>query len=82
MTVLDTSPDELKEHIRNILDSKGVGAIELARIVSNKVREKYDQYLSDDLLCQDYASAHLDVPGALQCLGKMVNSNTVGGPTL
>jgi len=71
VTVLDITPSDLVGEIRSILSSGIIDAIELARVVTNKACEKYDQYLSDNLLCQDYASSRLDVSGALQCLNKI-----------
>ena len=75
VTALDVTPADLEEKIRSILGSGIVDGTELARIVSNKAREKYDQYLSESLLCQDYASSHLDIPAAFQSLGKVVENN-------
>ncbi|MFF4594163.1 DEAD/DEAH box helicase [Amycolatopsis sp. NPDC001319] len=39
---------------------------ELARKVENKAVEKFDSWLSDDLLCDQFESAVLDCPGAVQ----------------
>ena len=46
--------------------------MELASMVGNKMREKYDRYLSDDLLSQDYASRDLDVEGARRVLRRVL----------
>lgn len=38
---------------------------ELARKIESKATEKFDRWLSDDLLCAQFASAVLDCPGAV-----------------
>lgn len=72
---LDTSPSELEHHLRCIADEGPVDEALLARSISNKVREKYDPYLSEELLCSDYAVSRLDTEGVWQVLTHILNSN-------
>ena len=46
---------------------------ELARSVANKACEKYDLFLTDELLSVDYAASKLDSNGALSALHKLLN---------
>ena len=54
--------------IKRILDRGPVDAIAIARRVVNKSQEKYDSFLSEELLCMDYASRYLDIPAAMSLL--------------
>jgi ATP-dependent Lhr-like helicase len=45
----------------------------LAGSVANKRREKHDGYLSEPLLCADYASRDLDVPAALRVVRRTLD---------
>lgn len=45
--------------------------LELARTIENKVSHPYDEFLSEELLCADYASAKLDREGAQVALRKL-----------
>jgi ATP-dependent helicase Lhr and Lhr-like helicase len=62
------SPPDLMQHLGEIVDEEVADAVELAATVKNKRLEKYDRYLSDELLCQNYAASCLDVQKAWDCL--------------
>lgn len=65
LTAANTSPDELQNCLR-ILMADGLPDVnELARSVINKSREKYDSFLTGELLSNDYAASKLDAEGAL-----------------
>ena len=51
--------------MRAILKAGDINPIELATLVdrSFKIKEKYDRYLSDELLDFEYAKSSLDVSG-------------------
>ena len=58
------STDTLSRALRNIADGDWTDALSLAQKVKNKVQNKHDGYLSDRLLCADYASRNLNLLGA------------------
>ncbi|HLU97811.1 MAG TPA: hypothetical protein VKZ89_13305, partial [Thermobifida alba] len=45
--------------------------VELARMVADKRRHKYDHYLGEELLSRAYAAQALDVPGAMGFLERV-----------
>jgi ATP-dependent Lhr-like helicase len=45
--------------------------VDLASTVRAKAHDKYDRYLSDDLLDAAYAARALDVPGAWATLAEL-----------
>lgn len=47
-------------------------AAALARSVKNKETEKYDPYLTEDLLCAGYANMRLDPAGAARCAERLL----------
>jgi ATP-dependent helicase Lhr and Lhr-like helicase len=62
------SPSELMMHLGELVDAGPADAVELAATISNKRLEKHDQFLSDELLCFNYAASHLDTPKAWETL--------------
>jgi hypothetical protein len=68
ITVSDCHPVDLIHHLKGVLSYSSVDAVELASTVANKGTEKFDRFLSDDLLCADYVSRFLDIDCALQAL--------------
>ncbi|MCP3917885.1 MAG: DEAD/DEAH box helicase [bacterium] len=67
-----TSADELWAHLGD-LEYEGFSDPEdLARRVRAKAREKYDPYLSDDLLTRAFAATHIDVAGAERTLERIL----------
>jgi ATP-dependent helicase Lhr and Lhr-like helicase len=65
---IETREEELKECLKSICSKDAVDPLELAKSIPNKASEKYDPFLSEELMSIDYAAAKLDVPGALQAL--------------
>lgn len=49
---------------------------ELAGEILNKVQEKWDWLLTDDLLSRNYASHNLDIPGAKRYFSELVSRGT------
>jgi ATP-dependent helicase Lhr and Lhr-like helicase len=62
------SPPDVMQHLGEIVDEGVADGIELAATVKNKRLEKHDRFLSDELLCQNYAASRLDVQKAWDCL--------------
>lgn len=66
--VCHTAGDRLRRELSQVLERGLPPALELARQVPNKQREKHHHYLCDDLLAADYASSQLDLQGAEETL--------------
>ena len=62
LTVTEVSARELVRHLRKLSQAEPPDPIALAATVRNKVNEKHDQFLTEELLCQNYAASYLDVP--------------------
>jgi len=63
------APIELVEAaLRSLVEAGSEDAVALSRSVKNKILEKYDGYLIEDLLCATYASIMLDPEEAVRCL--------------
>lgn len=66
--VADTSPTDLNNCLSTLLKEGLPDTYELAKSVENKACEKYDPFLTDELLSRDFASAKLDGEGALKTI--------------
>ncbi len=62
LTITGVSAREIVRHLRKLSQAAPPAPIELAATVRNKVNEKHDQFLTEELLCQNYAASYLDVP--------------------
>lgn len=63
--VSHSSMDELRSCLHTLFNEGLPDIYELARSVANKASEKYDLFLTDELLSADYAASRLDAEGAL-----------------
>jgi ATP-dependent Lhr-like helicase len=68
VAVFSSSTDEVVDCLRGLHKEGPPDAYDLARSVKNKACEKYDLFLSDELLSADYAISKFDVKGALDSL--------------
>ncbi len=68
ITLSNVSRSSTMELLKELVRERSVDAISLARSVSNKIQEKHDGYLSDDLLNLEFASRSLDVASAFTAL--------------
>lgn len=75
--ISNSSPDEVQKCLRALLKEGLPDAYELARSVVNKVIEKYDLFLTDELLSADYAASKLDAEGAYNLL-KTLTQKPIG----
>jgi len=71
LTVVGAHPTAVVSAARELVALGEPDAPTLAENVTIKVRDKYDEYLSDDLLSLAYASHSLDVPGAWEVLATL-----------
>ena len=67
----NTSPEDVRQQISALAGSGPADARDLADLVENKKTEKHHVFLSDELLCSDYASSQLDSRGAWQTAVRM-----------
>ena len=75
IAVHKTSPSELWSHLGDLVDDGPADAVELAGTVVNKINEKYDSFLSEELKSLNYAASHLDTQGAWTALKLMVDGH-------
>lgn len=68
IVVSSASPDELENCLRALLKEGLPVTYELARSIANKATEKYDLFLTDELLSADYAASRLDAEGAFNAI--------------
>jgi len=69
--VANSSPEKVQDCLEQLLKDGVPDAYELARSVANKACEKYDLFLTDELLSADYAASKLDAEGAFEVLAKL-----------
>lgn len=65
-------PDQALDVIERALERPEPSPVALAASVANKIAEKYDGWLGDDLLALDYAARSWDVPAAMVKLEAML----------
>ncbi|MFC8849515.1 MULTISPECIES: DEAD/DEAH box helicase [unclassified Micromonospora] len=78
ITVRDCTPARLLPVLRSLATGPAPDPVAIAAAVRAKQHDKYDRYLSEDLLNLGYAARALDVPGAWACLTDLADSDTVG----
>jgi ATP-dependent Lhr-like helicase len=74
VVVFNSSPDELASCLHALLKEGLPDTYELAISVANKATEKYDAFLTNELLSSNYASSRLDAEGALTAVRALVES--------
>jgi ATP-dependent Lhr-like helicase len=73
----DSTADQVHSVIRELSAGDSPDPVVLARTVENKQRDKYDEYLSEELLARSYATHSLDVDGAWDTLRSLANQDVV-----
>ncbi|MBD2066947.1 DEAD/DEAH box helicase [Leptolyngbya sp. FACHB-671] len=74
LTIEETTPAKVLKELRAIAAKPPVNPVVLAATVRNKISEKYDPFLSEELLCQNYASSYLDTRGAWATISELVSN--------
>jgi ATP-dependent Lhr-like helicase len=77
LTVQATAPDHLHDVIRRLAAMPQPDPVQLAGTSTDKRHDKYDGYLSQDLLDHAYAARSLDVPGTWELLLEIASSPAV-----
>lgn len=70
LTVSGVPLKELLRHLKKLANPPE--AAMLAMTVPNKINEKHDLFLTEELLCKNYAASHLDVPGAWKTIERLI----------
>ena len=73
--VSDVKPDQLRQCLKEIVAQGPADPVVLSRSVANKLREKYDAFLPEELLCEDYGRGRLDTQGAWRTLSHIAGSS-------
>lgn len=68
IAIFNTSLEQIKSCLNNFIDKGFPDTLELAKSVKNKASEKYDLFLTDDLLSLNYAVNRFDAEGALKTI--------------
>ena len=74
--VCDIKPDQLRQCLKQIVADGRADPVVLSRVVANKIREKYDEFLPEELLSEDYGKSQLDTDSAWRTLGQIAGSNS------
>jgi ATP-dependent Lhr-like helicase len=77
IVVANASPDEVQKCLYALQKEGQPDAHELARSVANKATEKYDLFLTDELLSADYAASKLDAEEAYRFLKTLAHYETI-----
>lgn len=75
LQVQDCQPPELVEEFYEIATLQPPEPAKLAGTVKNKIIDKHDRYLPEELLNSNYASKRLDIEGALNQVNTIVRKN-------
>jgi ATP-dependent helicase Lhr and Lhr-like helicase len=79
ITVGNCSPAQLLDVVRTLAAGPAPEPVALAATVRAKLHDKYDRYLSEELLNLAYAARALDVPGAWASLTELASLPTPAG---
>lgn len=71
--VFNAQCDDVLRALRGIADEAGMSDEKLAESVKNKVREKWDWLLTEQLLCENFASVALDVEAARRAVREVLS---------
>ncbi len=74
VAVPDMGPARFRDIAAGLVAMGPPDPAELAALVADKHRDKYDRYLSEELLVRAYAAQAVDVRGAMDFLTEAVES--------
>jgi ATP-dependent Lhr-like helicase len=75
LSIFGASPADVKRCLQILLSEGRPDTLQLSRSVKNKAKEKYDYFLTDELLSADYAASKLDDEGALNTVNTLIASD-------
>lgn len=70
ITLYNVSPSGAMDALKSLEKERLIDAVALAKTVPNKIQEKYDSYLSDELLDVEFASRAIDMEGAVSAISQ------------
>ena len=73
LNIARINENELTKHLEELTKEGPADPMKLASSVKNKLEEKYDHFLSDQLLNAEYASRSLDTEGVWEALSDLLN---------
>ena len=76
ITIEQASHEEIRAHLHTLSEEPLVDSSELAATARTLMVEKHDVYLPPDLLCQNYASRHLDPQETYTWIARNCRSGT------
>lgn len=79
IVITNALSDEVQNCLRALLKEGVPDAYELARSIVNKTTEKYDLFLTDELLSSDYAASKLDAAGAFDIMKTITSGKLNAG---
>lgn len=68
-------PDQLCQCLKEVVAQGPADPLVLSRSIANKLTEKYDAFLPEEMLCEDYGKSRLDTEGAWSTLSRIVGPN-------
>jgi ATP-dependent Lhr-like helicase len=68
VSVFNTMPSDVIDCLKALSADGLPDTLVLSEFVKNKICEKYDSFLNDELLCNNYAASKLDAKGAFNAL--------------
>ena len=76
LNVLETDKHHISQYLKQLRQRSIRTAIELASAAKNKITEKYDRFLTPELLDADYASGCFAIPDAAVAIDDLITSLT------
>ena len=73
LNVANTDASTLHTTIQKLIERKPPNPTDLARVVDNKIAEKHDHYLSDDLMALEFANKNFDLQNTYCVLDDIVS---------
>lgn len=77
--VINSSTQQFSELLLRLINDREINNLQLAQLAKNKKEQKYDVFLSDDLLDQEYCSRYIDLQNTIRILsGSLFFKNDTG----
>ncbi len=69
--ILNSSPQQFSEFLMNFVNDNSINALQLSKFAKNKKEQKYDVFLSEELLDEEYCSRYIDLLTTLSIIPKL-----------
>ena len=74
LSIAKATPEQVADHLSEIAASEMADGATLAHHIGNRLTNKYDEFLSPELLAMDYAAREMDTAGALRFIRDLVEN--------